>query len=131
METFIKSEPIDYDDKDYPNNSEQNLNTTSNKRSISFIESQYESEQVYINNINSVFTMKCDDEFKNLSEFMIPNEEIDKSVLPNHIFNFDNGSIKIMSSANEINKQKEREVNKDNNRQTNKLKSSSYDSKVS
>ena len=131
METFIKSEPIDYDETDFQIKTEENFKDVSKKNAPSFIESQFESEQIYINNINCVLDMNCDDEFNTLSEFMPINNEIDKSILSNHVFNFNDAFMKVGGYSYGISKQKETELRKYENKPANKVKSSTIDNKVS
>ncbi len=126
MGTFIKSEPIDYDEFDF------NQNVTPNEKP-SYIESQFQSEQVYINNIQNVLNSKCDDVYDYLNDFMPVNNA--SPLIPERNICLLDAFLQISnsnsSSSNNSSKVNEDEARRSNNKPSNnKLKTSSLDNKV-
>ena len=71
METLIKGEPFEYDDNSF----NELTNQLNQNQESTFIESQFQAEQFYLNNIQNVLNGKCDEDY----EFLIDLIKMNKS----------------------------------------------------
>ena len=128
MNRLIKSEPIDYEGLDYNQN---NLINDSPPEKPSFIESQYQSEKRFINNIQNVFGSNSDDEYDYFSGFM-PSVSETPSILPDRNICFIDAFLQMKNSNSfNMNEDDARKPTPANNfKSTNKMKNSFLDNKV-
>lgn len=83
MEALIKGEPMEYDDNSFSELSSQLIQN--NEQTSNFVESQFQSEHFYINNIQNVLNGKCDEDY----EFLIDLIKMNKNTTATNDFNDD------------------------------------------
>lgn len=86
METLIKGEPMEYDDNSFSEISNQ-LNQTNQQSASTFIESQLQAEQFYLNNIQNVLNGKCDEDYEFLIDLIKMNKSSNSSSNFHHNLN--------------------------------------------
>lgn len=72
MEALIKGEPMEYDDNSFSELSSQLIQN--NQTASNFVESQFQNEHFYINNIQNVLNGKCDEDYEFLIDLIKMNK---------------------------------------------------------